>query len=94
MRSSAPWQPAVPSSRPCPRRRSSGWRWRACRYTRPETRAFVNIKHKAPDEVVKRLDAEDVLVSSRIGGIRVSPYFYNTEAEVEAFLEKIRRLGR
>jgi selenocysteine lyase/cysteine desulfurase len=60
----------------------------------PEKRAFINIKHKAPEEVVKKMAAEKINVSARIGGIRVSPYFFNTDADVDVFLKAIRRHGK
>lgn len=38
------------------------------------------------DDVFQRLTAERVMVSVRGGGIRVSPHYYNTEAEIEQLL--------
>lgn len=47
-----------------------------------------------PGDVVKSLAASSVSVSSRVGGVRISPHFYNTEEEVEIFLEKMKKLGK
>ena len=38
------------------------------------------------DDIFQRLAADDVIVSVRGGAIRVSPHYYNTEAEIERLL--------
>ena len=40
-------------------------------------------------EVAKALLAERVVVAPRVNSLRVSPHFYNTSNEIEAFLQKI-----
>jgi selenocysteine lyase/cysteine desulfurase len=59
-----------------------------------DRRIFVNVKLPNPGDVVKSLAASGVSVSSRVGGVRISPHFYNTEEEVEIFLEKMKKLGK
>jgi cysteine desulfurase/selenocysteine lyase len=39
------------------------------------------------DDIFQRLAAENVIVSVRGGGIRVSPHYYNTEAEIAQLLD-------
>lgn len=39
-----------------------------------------------PLEVLARARAEDVVVAVRVGVVRVSPHFYNTEEEIDRFL--------
>jgi len=45
---------------------------------------------KATEELHKRLKANHVAVSLRHGGIRVSPYLYNTEADIDKLLSVAR----
>ena len=44
--------------------------------------SIVNIQVPQPDEVVKRLEAQNIFVDARVGGIRVAPFFYNTKNEI------------
>jgi len=52
-------------------------------------RIYLNMAHPDPAKVVEKLKAEGVVVSPRVGGVRISPHFYNTVEEAEIFLEKI-----
>ncbi len=47
--------------------------------------SIVNIQVPNPDEVVNRLMEHKVFVDARVGGIRVSPHFYNTKTEIDGF---------
>lgn len=42
-----------------------------------------------PDEIVTKLKEDNIVISSRAGGLRISPHFYNTEEEIEKLLEKL-----
>lgn len=56
----------------------------------PERRsAIVMIRHDDPARAVKALAARGIIVDHRPGHVRVSPHFYNTEAEVDAFVEAL-----
>ena len=46
-----------------------------------------------PDDLIARLEAENVFVSPRLGLIRISPHVYNDEADVDRFVEVFRRAG-
>jgi selenocysteine lyase/cysteine desulfurase len=53
----------------------------------PHARAgIVSVRPRDPVASSRRLDAEDVAYSLREGAIRLAPYFYNTEAEIDATL--------
>ena len=57
-----------------------------------EKRIYLNFKAPSFKELVANLRKENVHVSPRVGGLRVSPHFYNNEDEVEVFLEKLKKL--
>ena len=42
-----------------------------------------------PAEVVKQLKARNIIIDYRPGALRLSPYFYNTEAENEVLVEAL-----
>ncbi|HUR53242.1 MAG TPA: aminotransferase class V-fold PLP-dependent enzyme, partial [Gemmataceae bacterium] len=44
----------------------------------------------SPDDIVKRCRAAGVIVNNRAGRVRVSPHAYNTEAELDLFLDVVR----
>ena len=46
-----------------------------------------------PDDLIARLEAENVFVSPRLGLIRISPHVYNDEADVDRFVEVFRRVA-
>ncbi|NSW55381.1 MAG: aminotransferase class V-fold PLP-dependent enzyme [Armatimonadetes bacterium] len=47
----------------------------------------------APETVVEQLAKRDIVVCARAGGVRVSPHFYNDEAEIDRLVEEVRRLS-
>jgi selenocysteine lyase/cysteine desulfurase len=57
---------------------------------------IVNLETPRPEEVCARLLKKGMWVSPRsqvgIGGIRVSPHFYNTEREIDLFLSELNRI--
>lgn len=54
----------------------------------PETRsAILLIEDEDPATVVRGLAEQSVIVDHRPGVVRVSPHFYNTEDEIDAFVE-------
>ncbi|HME24544.1 MAG TPA: aminotransferase class V-fold PLP-dependent enzyme [Acetobacteraceae bacterium] len=46
-----------------------------------------------PDNLIERLEAENVFVSPRLGLIRISPHAYNDEADVDRFVAVFRRVA-
>jgi selenocysteine lyase/cysteine desulfurase len=44
-----------------------------------------------PDDIISRLEAENVFVSPRLGMMRISPHVYNDESDIDRFLEVFRR---
>jgi len=63
----------------------------ACREERSGIVSFVP-KDEDPGALAKRLRAADIVVSARGPYIRVSPHFYNTEAEIEQFVKALNEL--
>jgi selenocysteine lyase/cysteine desulfurase len=57
-------------------------------------RIFVNVKLPDPGTAVKKLAERGVAVSNRVGGVRISPHFYNTEEEVETFLNQMNKVAK
>jgi len=56
----------------------------------PEHRSgIVNFLIDKPKEKVEKLKKKGIVVSARSHGIRVSPHFYNTEEEIDKFVEAI-----
>ena len=56
----------------------------------PEARsAIVTIRHADPAGAVRRLAEQGIIVDHRPGHVRVSPHFYNTEAEVDRCVEAL-----
>jgi len=54
---------------------------------------IVNFKIDTPRKVVEDLKHKGIIVSARGNGIRVSPHFYNTEEEIDRFMEEVRSFG-
>jgi selenocysteine lyase/cysteine desulfurase len=76
----------------------TGCRDRGFTLTLPtETRhrsAIVMIRHGDPPAAVGHLAARGVIVDHRPGHVRVSPHFYNTEEEIEDFLDALTEFSR
>jgi len=51
----------------------------------------VNFKIDNPKETAESLNRKGIIVSARAHGLRVSPHFYNTEEEIDKFVEEIKR---
>jgi len=45
-----------------------------------------------PEEMVAKLKEDNIVISSRAGGLRISPHFYNTEEEIKKLLETLSLL--
>ena len=52
-----------------------------------DRRIYLNVVTPDPGDTVKKLEAEGVAVSGRVGGVRITPHFYNTIEEVEQFFD-------
>ncbi len=50
----------------------------------------VNIRLPDNIELVKKLKNENIIISSRYGGIRISPHFYNTEEDIDTLVRKLK----
>jgi selenocysteine lyase/cysteine desulfurase len=57
-------------------------------------RLYVNVRVKEYRELEKELYKNNIKVSARVGGLRVSPHFYNKEEEIEAFLAQLKELTK
>lgn len=58
-----------------------------------ERAGIVMVRSHDPAAAVKALAAEGIIVDYRPGRVRVSPYFYNTEAEIERFVDVLRKVS-
>jgi len=56
--------------------------------------AILMVEHPQPTETVDALAEEDIIVDHRPGHVRISPHFFNTEAEMDAVVEALARLPR
>jgi selenocysteine lyase/cysteine desulfurase len=57
----------------------------------PQCRSgIVNFAIDKPKEVTESLKRKHIIVSARAHGLRVSPHFYNTEQEIDKFIEEIK----
>ena len=60
----------------------------------PEHRSgIICFKDPHPSRTVAKLDRAGISVSGRYGAVRVSPHCYNTNGEIEKFLEVIAELS-
>ena len=50
---------------------------------------YLNVKTPELEKVVEKLNAEDYWCAQRVGGIRISPHFYNTVDQADRFLGKL-----
>jgi kynureninase len=57
--------------------------------TPAERSALVMIRHDDPAAAVSRLAAQRIIVDARPGYVRVSPHFYNTRDELDAFVSAL-----
>ena len=62
--------------------------------TEEAKRLYVNVKVKNYRELERELYKNKIKVSARVGGLRVSPHFYNKEEEIEAFLAQLKELPK
>jgi selenocysteine lyase/cysteine desulfurase len=58
-----------------------------------ERRSFINVVVPDPRITSRKLREHDIAVSSRWGGLRVAPNFYNTIEEVDTFIEKLDQIS-
>jgi selenocysteine lyase/cysteine desulfurase len=60
-----------------------------------ETSGIVAATHPRlnPSELVRRLDGKDIVLAARVGRLRFSSHFYNTEEEVDRALEALKEIG-
>lgn len=70
----------------------AGFRVR-CAPDRAARSAIVMIAHPDPGTAVARLAANDIIVDWRPGHIRISPHFYNTEAELDRVIDELAKGG-
>ncbi len=71
--------------------RERGWKVRAPQ--EPERRSsIVMLELERPEEVVEALIARNIIVDSRPGLLRISPYFYNTIEENTIVIEAIAEI--
>jgi len=54
----------------------------------------VNFKIGKPKEIAESLQRKGIIVSARAHGLRVSPHFYNTEEEIDKFIEEIKKIQK
>jgi kynureninase len=59
-----------------------------------ERSALVMVRHDDPAGAVRRLADAGIIVDSRPGYVRVSPHFYNTFEEVDAFIDVLGNEAR
>jgi selenocysteine lyase/cysteine desulfurase len=74
----------------CSAAEARGWRVFSSRAER-EKSGIVSLVHPTlpSDEVVKRCKSAGVAVNTRAGRVRVSPHAYNTESEIDRFLNAV-----
>ena len=58
---------------------------------RAESSGIVSFipRSQTADQVVEELHGDRIMVSARCGKVRVSPHFYNSEAEIDCLLEQL-----
>jgi len=54
---------------------------------------IVNFKVKDNRTAAKKLEEAGVIVAARVGGLRVSPHFFNTKSDIDILVEKVQKLG-
>jgi selenocysteine lyase/cysteine desulfurase len=73
------------------RLRDAGMRVRGPAAPDERRSAIVMIEHDQPAAAVAALAEAGVIVDSRPGFVRVSPHFYNTEEEIDRFMDVLAR---
>ena len=61
---------------------------------RDKRAGIVNFEVKNPEKVVEELKRQGVVATVKANGVRVSPHFYNTEGEIETFIEKLKKIAK
>ncbi len=57
-----------------------------------ERAGIVTLRHERAEELQKALHERNIIVSARVGHIRISPHFYNTTDEIDAMLNVLHEL--
>jgi selenocysteine lyase/cysteine desulfurase len=55
-------------------------------------RTYLNVKVPDIKKTVEKLNSEDYWCCERVGGIRISPHFYNTKEQATSFIERLNEL--
>lgn len=50
---------------------------------------YLNVKVPELEKVVEKLNAENYWCAQRVGGVRISPHFYNTVDQADRFMDKL-----
>ena len=53
---------------------------------------IINVRIPDNIEVVKKLKENKIITSSRYGGIRISPHFYNTEEDIDNLVDNLKSI--
>jgi len=53
----------------------------------------LRFRHGMPEELIRKLGAENIHVAPRLGRMRISPHVYNDERDIDRFLEAFHRLA-
>ncbi|MDQ0323221.1 selenocysteine lyase/cysteine desulfurase [Pararhizobium capsulatum DSM 1112] len=60
----------------------------------PGAAPIVSFHSEDAKRLVEAMDAEGVSVAARGANVRVSPHFYNAEADIDAFIDSLKNLER
>ncbi len=55
--------------------------------------AVVNVQVRRPERAVERLIERGINVSERAGGVRISPHFFNTTADIDTTLDALETVA-
>lgn len=53
---------------------------------------IVSFKVEDNRSAAKMLEERDVIVAPRVGGLRVSPHFFNTKSDIDKFIEELQTM--